>query len=100
MSVVWPVYRCLFRVFFLMVRRPPRATRTDTLCPYTTLFRSPGDEVAAAAVGHVQYVVAAEAVVRLKRMAKLGHGSSPSAAARGRRGMILDRKSTRLNSSH
>src|SRR3546814_10246609 len=24
-----------------MVRRPPRATRTDTLCPYTTLFRSP-----------------------------------------------------------
>src|SRR3546814_19079193 len=26
--------------FFLMVRRPPRSTRTDTLCPYTTLFRS------------------------------------------------------------
>src|SRR3546814_14510615 len=25
-----------------MIRRPPRATRTDTLCPYTTLFRSPG----------------------------------------------------------
>src|SRR3546814_2799144 len=25
---------------FLMVRRPPRATRTDTLFPYTTLFRS------------------------------------------------------------
>src|SRR3546814_20295255 len=24
-----------------MSRRPPRATRTDTLCPYTTLFRSP-----------------------------------------------------------
>src|SRR3546814_1948103 len=24
-----------------MIRRPPRATRTDTLCPYTTLFRSP-----------------------------------------------------------
>src|SRR3546814_4865050 len=23
-----------------MIRRPPRATRTDTLCPYTTLFRS------------------------------------------------------------
>src|SRR3546814_3357373 len=27
-------------VFFLMIRRPPRSTRTDTLCPYTTLFRS------------------------------------------------------------
>src|SRR3546814_6135775 len=27
-------------VFFLMTRRPPRSTRTDTLFPYTTLFRS------------------------------------------------------------
>src|SRR3546814_14010774 len=27
--------------FFLMMRRPPRSTRTDTLFPYTTLFRSP-----------------------------------------------------------
>src|SRR3546814_2350173 len=33
--------------FFLMIRRPPRSTRTDTLFPYTTLFRSHG---AAAAV--------------------------------------------------
>src|SRR3546814_7894346 len=29
---------CCF--FFLMIRRPPRSTRTDTLFPYTTLFRS------------------------------------------------------------
>src|SRR3546814_15956285 len=29
-----------FSVFFLMIRRPPRSTRTDTLFPYTTLFRS------------------------------------------------------------
>src|SRR3546814_5032474 len=27
-------------VFFLMIRRPPRSTRTDTLFPYTTLFLS------------------------------------------------------------
>src|SRR3546814_9628374 len=27
-------------IFFLMMRRPPRSTRTDTLFPYTTLFRS------------------------------------------------------------
>src|SRR3546814_16435635 len=26
--------------FFVMLRRPPRSTRTDTLFPYTTLFRS------------------------------------------------------------
>src|SRR3546814_6167092 len=29
-------------MFFLMIRRPPRSTRTDTLFPYTTLFRSSG----------------------------------------------------------
>src|SRR3546814_20418998 len=29
----------LFSFFFLMIRRPPRSTRTDTLFPYTTLFR-------------------------------------------------------------
>src|SRR3546814_2154880 len=34
-----------FLFFFLMIRRPPRSTRTDTLFPYTTLFRSGGDIV-------------------------------------------------------
>src|SRR3546814_7692583 len=29
-----------------MIRRPPRSTRTDTLFPYTTLFRSPGAALA------------------------------------------------------
>src|SRR3546814_19033939 len=32
--------RSLILFFFLMIRRPPRSTRTDTLFPYTTLFRS------------------------------------------------------------
>src|SRR3546814_3527258 len=32
---------CCSIFFFLMIRRPPRSTRTDTLFPYTTLFRSP-----------------------------------------------------------
>src|SRR3546814_10181063 len=31
---------CTYFFFFLMLRRPPRSTRTDTLFPYTTLFRS------------------------------------------------------------
>src|SRR3546814_11416971 len=35
--VIYMFYSC----FFLMIRRPPRSTRTDTLFPYTTLFRSP-----------------------------------------------------------
>src|SRR3546814_1046700 len=30
----------VYLLFFLMIRRPPRSTRTDTLFPYTTLFRS------------------------------------------------------------
>src|SRR3546814_13516169 len=34
-------------VFVIMIRRPPRSTRTDTLFPYTTLFRSAlGDTLA------------------------------------------------------
>src|SRR3546814_18108968 len=33
-----PSYQCCF--FFLRIRLPPRSTRTDTLFPYTTLFRS------------------------------------------------------------
>src|SRR3546814_18531015 len=32
------MFQCFF--FFLRIRRPPRSTRTDTLFPYTTLFRS------------------------------------------------------------
>src|SRR3546814_10488773 len=39
MSMVF-CHSCVF--FFLMIRRPPRSTRTDTLFPYTTLFRSTG----------------------------------------------------------
>src|SRR3546814_19210713 len=34
---------CFCDFFFLMIRRPPRSTRTDTLFPYTTLFRSSPD---------------------------------------------------------
>src|SRR3546814_12436100 len=43
-SLVFFVHSLPFVVFnvffFLMIRRPPRSTRTDTLFPYTTLFRS------------------------------------------------------------
>src|SRR3546814_6308784 len=38
LSCIWGY--CDFFFFFLMIRRPPRSTRTDTLFPYTTLFRS------------------------------------------------------------
>src|SRR3546814_1536009 len=38
-------------LFVLMIRRPPRATRTDTLFPYTSLFRSGRIGSASAAIG-------------------------------------------------
>src|SRR3546814_7852755 len=40
--MLWCTFICIF-FFFLMIRRPPRSTRTDTLFPYTTLFRSVND---------------------------------------------------------
>src|SRR3546814_18870690 len=43
--IIYMVINCVFNLvfFFLMIRRPPKSTRTDTLFPYTTLFRSQGD---------------------------------------------------------
>src|SRR3546814_3875871 len=40
MTVLNNSFWLVFVFFFLMIRRPPRSTRTDTLFPYTTLFRS------------------------------------------------------------
>src|SRR3546814_20928102 len=34
------IHVCIYFFFFLMIRLPPISTRTDTLFPYTTLFRS------------------------------------------------------------
>src|SRR3546814_9153068 len=42
-----------------MIRRPPRSTRTDTLVPYTTLFRSDADAVhALERLDHVEHRIA------------------------------------------
>src|SRR3546814_8923981 len=41
MELLFRDFSYLFSFFFLMIRRPPISTRTDTLFPYTTLFRSP-----------------------------------------------------------
>src|SRR3546814_11269218 len=46
------LYGFFFFFFCLMIRRPPRSTRTDTLFPYTTLFRS--HRVDAALTGETQ----------------------------------------------
>src|SRR3546814_19653816 len=71
-----------------MIRRPPRSTRTDTLFPYTTLFRSevwrlrPVHVPAAADVSAVlQSQSQGSAVVRSRHRARLDD-SAPSAAVR------------------
>src|SRR3546814_2170616 len=61
-----------------MIRRPPRPTRTDTLFPYTTPFRSAGKDVlkaarrALAAIADIRHVSDAHAVTPILRIATLG----------------------------
>src|SRR3546814_15122056 len=94
-------------LFFLMIRRPPRSTRTDTLFPYTTLFRSGGGAVIRAPGGlcNVGEVLHAGQVVQRGKLALLEHGerqverTTGDEITSGSR-LQLDRKSTRLNSSH
>src|SRR3546814_20831828 len=92
--IVWCLwiafYDCSVFLFFLMIRRPPRSTRTDTLFPYTTLFRS--DRLAAPAMRHMIELAVP--------------GPDAGRTFQHRRHQIVemqllgDRKSTRLNSSH
>src|SRR3546814_14518639 len=89
----------LLLFFFLMIRRPPRSTRTDTLFPYTTLFRS--------------YAGAAADRPRQgeSRMTATTIGAREALHTAAKERILLtdggwgtqiqaDRKSTRLNSSH
>src|SRR2546430_17471227 len=71
--------------FFLMIRRPPRST----LFPYTTLFRS-------LAFAASSYCLCRRNQVKLAT----GYAASPSGLVIDTRKSVLDRKSTRLNSSH
>src|SRR3546814_19569902 len=54
---MWSSSDRVFVFFFLMIRPPPRSTRTDTLFPYSTLFRSltdrtdPADDLMAGHAG-------------------------------------------------
>src|SRR3546814_11501430 len=59
-------------LFFLMIRRPPRSTRTDTLFPYTTLFRSLRSLVWPLFFDHTRH----EAERWTRRLISLGQGES------------------------
>src|SRR3546814_7278526 len=103
--------------FFLMIRRPPRSTRTDTLFPYTTLFRSVCSnplalEAASAEFSTDEWKRAIAEAAELGALQIHFSGGEPTArrdlealvAAASEAGLytnlITDRKSTRLNSSH
>src|SRR3546814_8192932 len=105
-----------------MIRRPPRSTRTDTLFPYTTLFRSLGlverdvllgplgAELLDVLLEPLEFLVVrgARGVARLelgqqrREIAVLGvrHCRDPRPRQRVVVRAFADRKSTRLNSSH
>src|SRR3546814_12394352 len=95
------VYRLFF---FLMIRRPPRSTRTDTLFPYTTLFRSDVNGVNGAGVRlqRLPQAQAGENTLRALRQRNTAFVITRrlTGAERGRLDDPGDRKSTRLNSSH
>src|SRR3546814_15783049 len=97
---------CCF--FFLMIRLPPRSTRTDTLFPYTTLFRSVvGDDII---VENLAELIVADprrrAVIGIRRGVADERGDRAEGGDRLVHQMLEvvlgreDRKSTRLNSSH
>src|SRR3546814_9707745 len=106
-----------------MIRRPPRSTRTDTLFPYTTLFRSNSARAAAWGPARTQGVCCMNFIIMLIVGGIAGWLASMLMRTNGQQGIILnivvgiiggflggwllpmvglslDRKSTRLNSSH
>src|SRR3546814_8028620 len=104
-----------------MIRRPPRSTRTDTLFPYTTLFRSLRQAIAGEGDGgekdeegigrRLPVVTIAEHAEQQDRHrdadGKGGRQHMPVDDDRSSQGELIeapvqqeDRKSTRLNSSH
>src|SRR3546814_13428590 len=101
---------CILCLFFLMKRRPPRSTRTDTLFPYTTLFRSIKDEIT-----HVLYDQTRRTPIVIPVINEIGGGGQARQNSGGEQKdsrpfkkpapkkfppRQTDRKSTRLNSSH
>src|SRR3546814_14480639 len=90
----------LLLIFCLMLRRPPRSTRTDTLFPYTTLFRSRRTSPDAGLRRFGAGVPPRGAARRGRYPPPLGHVGGYAGRRRRRTRGAADRKSTRLNSSH
>src|SRR3546814_19846568 len=98
-----------------MIRRPPRSTRTDTLFPYTTLFRA-NEETGVIVMGasvRLSTVAIAQGNLTI-RVTETPQVSQPNPLSQGGQTVVVprtdiqvnedtdarDRKSTSLNSSH
>src|SRR3546814_15783719 len=97
----------MFLIFFLMRRLPPRSTRTDTLFPYTTLFRSPAASWPSPCSALRRRRAAAFAVGQglagrgiIDHLRHIGGMVADPLDILGDEQQMGDRKSTRLNSSH
>src|SRR3546814_16444987 len=99
-SLSYVMFDFVFLFLFLMIRQPPRSTRTDTLFPYTTLFRSvdAGRLSLPAAICNCLGSEWERICPRSRRSGRERGGRVPT--VRGDAGQDADRKSTRLNSSH
>src|SRR3546814_19489874 len=95
---------CYCWLVFLMIRRPPRSTRTDTLFPYTTLFRSQQADALLAAYKAWIRGSGPPGPETLQRLIWINgvHSFEDAVNELAAAGLetVKDRKSTRLNSSH
>src|SRR3546814_12503703 len=101
--VILSYYMIVSVILFLMIRRPPRSTRTDTRFPYTTLFRS-HSFASGCSAGVIAYDGQTDREHHLVADCRRTGERRPTHPA-GCTGMSArpgdgDRKSTRLNSSH
>src|SRR3546814_18662815 len=74
----------VFFFFFLMIRLPPRSTRTDTLFPYTTLFRSHRARIEPRRARIIRELGRGEGEARFGRLAKLANLARGKAEEIGR----------------
>src|SRR3546814_12473759 len=91
---------CVVEFFFLMIRLPPRSTRTDTLFPYTTLVRSFALSDEQRMIQESARDFAMSEVLPIANEYDPERRDIPESLRAKLAEMGLDRKSTRLNSSH
>src|SRR3546814_17362237 len=71
-----------------MLRRPPRSTRTDTLFPYATLFRSP--QASPAEAGGMDKLAEGPGAARMKKFLEFLHGMSGDEPPMGEDCLVLN----------